>query len=390
MTATSSPVRKISPTLPGEAQPKTAPQLHRATSWIMARLTGRPSRGRALSALLIIALVLLIGWVDYLVGVWVSLQLFYLIPVVLSVIWLGWRMGCATAILAVLARIASDFAGGFWFYHHIPLNDYSWNRLIDLSVSLVLVWVIHALISLRRELEQRVRQRTAALEQAIATRDQLQSQLFEVSRRERSAIGHDLHDGLGQHLTATAIAANLLAGRLAIRDDPAAGDARAIEKLIQEGIGQTRQIARGLLLAAIEPGELIAELEELATNISHEQHVTCRFTQQGDCRGLDNATASHLFYIGQEAVHNAVRHARPTLLEISLLREGNDVVLTIADNGSGLPSLDPQQPGMGLRIMVHRAELIGGELSIKPAPGRGTCVRCQVPLTSQFTVPSTP
>jgi signal transduction histidine kinase len=354
---------------------------------MLARLTSTPRHSRIQSVLLLVGMLVLIGLIDSLAGVWVSLQFFYLIPVVLSVAWLGWRAGCVFAVFSLLARVASDLADGFWFYHHIPLPDYAWNRLIDLSVALALAWVIHALISLHREQEQRVRQRTAALEQAIATRDQLQSQLFEISRRERSAIGHDLHDGLGQHLTATAIAANLLARQLATRGDPSAKDAHNIENLIQEGIGKTRQIARGLLLAAIEPEELVPELEELATKICEEQHVACSFTKHGDFSKLNGATASHLFYIAQEAAHNAVRHARPTRLEISLVEEENTLVLTTTDNGTGLPQLDSHQPGMGLRIMVHRAELIGGELSISRAQGSGTRVRCRVPLSSQRPAP---
>ena len=366
--------------------PPAAPRSE-ATSWMLARLTSTPSHSRTQSMLLVVGLVMLIGWVDYLVGVRISLQFFYLIPVVLSVAWLGWRAGCATAVFALMARVVSDLAGGFWLYHHLPIRDYMWNRLIDLSVALTLVWVIHALISLHREQELRVRQRTAALEQAIATRDQLQGQLFEISRRERSAIGHDLHDGLGQHLTATAIAANLLARQLATRGDPSARDASNIEKLIQEGIGKTRQIARGLLLAAIEPEELVPELEELATKIGEEQHVPCSFTKHGDFSKINAATASHLFYIAQEAAHNAVRHAKPTHLDISLVEEENTLVLTATDNGTGLPPLDSHQPGMGLRIMVHRAELIGGELSISRAPGSGTRVRCRVPVSVQIPVP---
>jgi signal transduction histidine kinase len=352
----------------------------KATSWILAQMDrSTPGHSRGRSIAIILGLVAAIGWLDYLAGIRISLALFYFVPITLSVAWLGWRAACVIAVLSTLARIAGDLATGP--YTH-PLAAY-WNRFMDLAIYWVMVWVIHTLISLWRQMDQRVRQRTDALEQALVARDQLQNQLFEISRRERSAIGHDLHDGLGQHLTATAIAANLLAGQLATRGDPAAGDARNIEKLIQEGIGQTRQIARGLLLAAIEAEAFVPELEELSTKISEEQHVACRFTKQGNCRNLDDATASHLFYIAQEAAHNAVRHARPTRLEINLAEEENALVLTVTDNGTGLPPLDSRQPGMGLRIMVHRTELIGGELSISPAPDGGTRVRCRIPLSSQ-------
>jgi signal transduction histidine kinase len=334
-----------------------------------------PGCSRVRSIAIILGLVAAISWLDYLAGIRISLALFYFVPITLGAAWLGWRAACMIALLSTLARIAGDLATGP--YAH-PLAAY-WNRFMDLAVYLVMVWVIHTLISLWRQLDQRVRQRTDALEQALVARDKLQNQLFEISRRERSAIGHDLHDGLGQHLTATAIAANLLAGQLASRGDPAAKDASNIEKLIQEGIGKTRQIARGLLLAAIEPEELVPELEELAFRIGEEQHVACTFTKHGVFAKLDAATASHLFYIAQEAAHNAVRHARPTRLEISLVEEERTLVLTATDNGTGLPPLDSHQPGMGLRIMVHRAELIGGELSISRAPGSGTRVRCRLP-----------
>jgi signal transduction histidine kinase len=116
--------------------------------------------------------------------------------------------------------------------------------------------------------------------------------------------------------------------------------------------------------------------------------VACSFTKHGDFSKLDAAIASHLFYIAQEAAHNAVRHARPTRLDLSLVEEESMLVLTATDNGTGLPPLDSHQPGMGLRIMVHRAELIGGELSLRRAPGRGTQVRCRVPLSSQLPAPA--
>jgi hypothetical protein len=84
-----------------------------ATSWILARLTSTPRHSRAQSMLIVVGLVVLIGSVDYLVGVRVSLQFFYLIPVVISVAWLGWRAGCAIAVCALAARVASDLSA--WF-----------------------------------------------------------------------------------------------------------------------------------------------------------------------------------------------------------------------------------------------------------------------------------
>ena len=347
-----------------------------ATSWLLAQLAGQPRHGRRRSIAIVALAVALIGWLDYLTGIRVSLELFYLVPITLSVAWLGPRAGVLTATICIATRVGGDLANGTYNY---PLVAF-WNRLTDLAIYWVLVWVLHGLISLSRELDRRVEERTRALQRAIAARDELQHQLFEISRRERSTIGHDLHDGLGQHLTATAMAAELLTARLQARDAAGADAARAIVRLVEEGIAKTRDIARGLLLSAIEPDQLPVELEELAAAVSHEQRVPCRFTADGVPRAIDTATASHLFYIAREAVHNALRHAHPTRLELRLVTDDTALTLTVTDDGRGLPSPNAPPAGMGLRIMAHRAELIGAEFALEPAPGGGTLVRCRVPM----------
>lgn len=220
----------------------------------------------------VLGLLLVIGWIDYAAGFWVSMQLFYLVPIVLAVAWFGWRAGCGFAILAVLLRLAGDTAAGM--FDQISTGSVLGNRAVEACISCILVWLFHALFSLQRELEERVRQRTASLEQANAARQELQRQLAEAGRRERSAIGHDLHDGLGQHLTATSMAANVLASRLAAAGHTEAEHARPVVELVQGGIAKTRRIARGLLLSAIEP-------DQLAAGIRREHGIACQFTLPG-------------------------------------------------------------------------------------------------------------
>jgi signal transduction histidine kinase len=255
-----------------------------------------------------------------------------------------------------------------------------WNRVGHLTLYLVLVGVLHALISLQRQLELRVRQRTAALAQALLARDELQRQLFQTANRERSSIGHELHDGLGQHLTATSLAAKMLSSELEATGHPAVAEARTIVRMAQEGIAQTRQIARGLLLAAIEPERLASELEELCADLQKEYGITCRFSTAGTLRGLDVTKASHLFYIAHEAARNAVRHARASEVTIELKMLHDNLELGVIDNGFGPPRAGEKLTGMGLRIMAHRSELIGGEFQIGPGPVSGARVSCTLSL----------
>ena len=90
----------------------------------------------------------------------------------------------------------------------------------------------------------------------------------------------------------------------------------------------------------------------------------------------DNLTATHLYLIAQEAVHNAVKHARPRNIRISL--DANDLlVLSVQDDGIGMPASRPENHGgLGLRIMRNRAAIIGATLTIQPAEPTGTLVTC--------------
>lgn len=332
--------------------------------------------GPWLSSAIVASIILFIAWIGYITETRFSLYAFYLVPIILSALWLGWRWGCAVSVFCVLMRIAVDTAVG---EKDLTIGIY-WNRVGHLTLYLVLVGLLHALITLQRQLEQRVQQRTAALEQALRARDELQRQLFDAARRERSNIGHELHDGLGQHLTATSLAAKMLSSELESDRHPAAEEARHVVRMTQEAIAQTRQLARGLLLAAVEPDRLVSELEELAADLEKDWGVPCRFTCSGIPGGLDLERASHLFYIAQEAARNALRHARPNQVEISLRCRPDVIELSVTDDGSGPPKAEAVLNGMGIRIMTHRSELIGGSFSLEPGPGTGTRAACTVAL----------
>ena len=347
--------------------------------WLLTPIDRNSHPDRWQSIVSISLVVSVIGLFDYLTGVRINLALFYVVPVTLSVVWLGWRAGCVTGLASVMIRVIGDMAAGGYTAGALTVF---WNRLIDFSMYCTLAGILHALVTLQRQLEQRVAERTEALAGALREREELLRQLFAISRRERASIGHELHDGLGQHLTATSLGLKLLGNRLDAEGHAAAAEARTLLRLSQEGIAQTRQIARGLLLSSVEPGELAGELEELAATLQRENRVPCVFIREGEPAGLDVAQASHLYYIAQEAARNALRHGRPTSVEIRLRASPQAVELVITDNGQGLPVPRPATAGMGLRIMAHRAELIGAKFVVEPAPLRGLRVRCTLPLAS--------
>ena len=89
--------------------------------------------------------------------------------------------------------------------------------------------------------------------------------------------------------------------------------------------------------------------------------------------------ASELYRIAQEAIHNAVQHGRARQITVRLSANGSGTALAVRDDGCGLPADVSRAPGMGLRVMQHRASVIGGQLVLQPRRGGGTEVICRVP-----------
>ena len=141
------------------------------------------------------ALLLGIGLADYLVDDddQMSLRFFYCLAVMLAVTARGWKFGILTAVLSVIAMTAGDLAG---YEESSRAFLLTWNALISFSTYILIVWLLHSLFTLQREIEERVRAGTRALILEAARREQLEKEIMSVGERERFSIGHDLHDGL--------------------------------------------------------------------------------------------------------------------------------------------------------------------------------------------------
>jgi signal transduction histidine kinase len=209
---------------------------------------------------------------------------------------------------------------------------------------------------------------------------QLQKQVLEISEREQRRIGQDLHDGLGQQLTAIELMCQT------IKNDPAvAKDKRRLKKeldrlsgYIRSAITQTRSLAHGLTPFKVESGGLEIALADLAESTSASSGIRCRFRCASPIVVADQKTATHLYRIAQEAVSNTLRHSGARLIEISLRCEDKVLSLEVSDDGKGFGGKPGS--GMGLGMMNHRAEVIGAKLDVKSARGKGTTVTCRLPV----------
>ncbi len=325
-----------------------------------------------------LVMLALIGAVDYLTGYEILFSVFYLLAVALAAWYLGKGYGALMSVLSVVVWIGGDMAAGA--HYATPLVPI-WNALILMVFYFIVVWLLTSLRAFNRELEARVQQRTQALENAMAERQRLEEEILKVSEREQRRIGHDLHDNLCQHLTATAMASQVLGERLAAKELPEAVDAGHVVKLVEEGIEQARNVARGLYPVEMDAEGLMTAFHELAANITRGSKVLGVFECATPVLIHDDVRATHLYRIAQEAVRNALSHGKPRRIDINLSEQGGRVILTIEDNGVGVPDDPPARGGLGIRIMAHRASIIGGVFSIEPAPAGGTIVTCSYPHT---------
>ena len=221
----------------------------------------------------------------------------------------------------------------------------------------------------------------------VTRRKELEREVVEIASQEQRRIGQNLHDSVGQELTAL----NILAGDLAetLVTDPSNGS-KLVEQIVQ-GLRRSQQelrtVMRGLLPVAIDTEGLMAALSDLADRIQQEGKATCKFDCPEPVSVADNLNATHLFLIAQEAVHNAVKHAQPKNIRISL-KSGDLLVLNVQDDGIGIP-IQPTENygGLGLRIMRNRAAIIGARLTIQPAEPTGTLVTCALIRKNHETKP---
>ena len=214
------------------------------------------------------------------------------------------------------------------------------------------------------------------LNKEINERKNLEKMLLEIKEHERRRIGHDLHDNLGQQLTAISYKTQGLENILRKKQIPEAEDAERITSLIEMAKTQVKSLSKGLAPMQ-EKGEysLMSAMVELASNSEELFGIPCIINCIKPVLIYNDDALIHLYRIAQEAITNAARHARPTQIEISFKRENNYISLTVKDDGTGF-SVPVNLDGIGLEIMRYRASLINASLDIRPGSNKGTLVTC--------------
>ena len=209
---------------------------------------------------------------------------------------------------------------------------------------------------------------------------QLSVSLQRAREDDRAHFARELHDQLGQSLTALRIDFNSLANTLTTHEPSTAPRFAMIDQLIDSMVDTTRQICEELRPGMLDDLGLEAAISGYAKNFTRRFSIPCDLLLDKETYGLDGHLSTALFRIVQEALTNIARHAQASHAMVALQDRGDDLLLTIADDGSGLPaSLESERKTYGLLGMRERVDMLGGRLAIDSLPGRGTHIEVSIP-----------
>jgi PAS domain S-box-containing protein len=212
----------------------------------------------------------------------------------------------------------------------------------------------------------------------ITRRKELEREVVEAATAEQRRIGEDLHDTVGQELTALNIQCGDLVATLGTDPPLCLKIAESLASGLRRCQRQLRAVMRGLLPVAVDAGGLMAALSDLVDRTRMENGMECEFDCPVPISVADNLIATQLFLIVQEAVHNAIKHAGARMIRVTIApRAGGGLMIRVRDDGRGLSPEPIPGNGHGLRIMQHRAAILGARLTIGQAIPTGTVVSCE-------------
>ena len=231
-----------------------------------------------------------------------------------------------------------------------------------------------------RDLELQVKKRTTELRR-------LSSSILADQEKERAAIARELHDELGQVLTALRLETVWLGDRIRPLDTKAAERAAMMTSLIDDTIDGVRGIALRLRPGILDDLGLVEALEWYAADFERRTGIACTCKVIGDIPEIKEALATTAYRISQEALTNVARHSQADQVTVSLLLDGAQFCLVVEDDGCGFePEKADGSGGLGIAGMRERATLIGGVFVIVSAPGQGTQINFQMSIGEEGVV----
>jgi signal transduction histidine kinase len=244
--------------------------------------------------------------------------------------------------------------------------------------ALLAVATIRRILHLARDADLRYRQ--AALAQRKLK--ELSARLVEAQEQERRAISRELHDEVGQSLSALLMELGNL-GAVAPGDAELRGHVESIRKLAESSVNVVRNMALLLRPSMLDDLGLVPALQWQAREISKRTGMAVTVDAEGVADDLPEDLKTCIYRVVQEALNNCARHACARSVRIEVVQETQCIRLSVADNGQGFHSA--QTRGLGLLGMEERVTHLGGQFQLQSEPGHGARLRIEIPLAPRAT-----
>lgn len=278
------------------------------------------------------------------------------------------------------------FKAGGYVFEWLHLRSNGTEAVIEVSLSRVdqdggsFLLCLWRDVSLRRKAEEELRTSHQRL-RALAVR------LDEVREEERLRLSRELHDGIGQLLTGIKIDMSLLrrylGGTSAAQMPKVEQTISSVDQLLDDTIGQTRQLARSLRPGLLDEAGVVSALRVLFEDFEIRSGITCRMDLPVDKLPLTSRQRLALYRIAQEAITNIARHAGARNVTVKLQIMSGMILFDIHDDGRGVRENELKKAGsLGIVNMSERAELLGGFCRVFPAAEGGTTVHIEFPVHS--------
>jgi two-component system sensor histidine kinase UhpB len=214
------------------------------------------------------------------------------------------------------------------------------------------------------------------LDRLEAERATSSARALSAQEAERRRVAQELHDEVGQSMTAVLLGLKRVADRA---PEPLRAELQQAQEITRSSLDEVRRLARRLRPGVLEDLGLVSALTSLADDFATHTGLTVRRRLDADLPPLDRQTELVLYRVAQEGLTNAARHAEATRVELALRRTTDGVVLSVEDDGRGV---GVAREGAGIRGMRERALLAGAALDIRRGRSGGTVVSLSVPRTA--------
>ena len=233
-------------------------------------------------------------------------------------------------------------------------------------------------------LEQRQAERDEAEREIRNSREELRNlsaHLQSVREEERTRMAREIHDELGQALTALKMDVSWLNRRHLGEDAAFKNKLASMEEVIDRTIETVQKLSGELRPGILDDLGLAAAIEWQAEEFQKRTAIDCQVSLGPEAITLKREQATTMFRIFQETLTNVIRHARATKVEVRLKEQNGNIVLEVTDNGRGITEAEIGDPqSFGLIGMRERVKYIHGEVTIAGSPGKGTKIRVTLPL----------